>query len=74
MIVRAALIVTVNALVALTWLLSVTCMVKLEGPEVVGVPLICPAAEFNTRPAGKAPTLTVQVYCPLPPVTVKACK
>ena len=73
-IVSAALMVRANALVAVTWLLSVNCTVKFEVPEAAGIPLICPIIEFSERPEGKAPTLTFQVYCPVPPVAVSVCK
>jgi hypothetical protein len=43
------------------WLLSVTWIVKLAGPAVVGWPLIPPLAAFNVRPAGKSPALTDHV-------------
>jgi hypothetical protein len=67
-------IVTTNALAAVTWLVSVTWMVKLGVPAAVGVPTICPVAEFNERPAGRVPPLTVQVYCPLPPLALNGCE
>ena len=38
-----------------------TWMVKLDVAAVVGVPEICPVAEFNERPAGKVPAVSDQV-------------
>jgi hypothetical protein len=47
---------------------SVAVTVKAEVPEVVGTPLICPVAAFKVRPAGKTPTVTLQVYGGVPPL------
>ena len=41
-------------------LLSVTCTVKLELPEVVGVPEITPEL-LSDKPAGSVPALIVKV-------------
>ena len=68
------MMVSTNAWLAVAWLLSVAWMVKFEAAAVVGGPLIRPVAEFNNRPPGKDPTLTAQVYCPLPPMAVKVCE
>jgi hypothetical protein len=46
---------------AVAALLSVTTTVKFAKPAAVGVPLICPVAEFSDSPAGKAPVLMDQV-------------
>jgi hypothetical protein len=67
------LIVRANALAVATRLLSVTWMVKFDVLAVVGWPLMTPVAAFNVRPPGKDPTLTAQLYCPLPPVAVTVC-
>ena len=61
--VPAAATVTVNDFVAVCAVgvaESVTLAVKLNEPEAVGVPEIVPA-EDRTRPAGKAPELTLQL-------------
>src|ERR1017187_3863017 len=71
----AGLMVSANAWLAVAWLLSVAWMVKFEAAAVVGGPLIRPVTEFNKRPPGKDdPTLTAQVYSPLPPMAVKVCE
>ena len=48
-------------LLAVSFWLSTTWMVKLDVAAVVGVPEICPVAEFNERPAGKVPAVSDQV-------------
>src|ERR1700722_5608575 len=50
-------------------LLSVTWAVKLNGPAVVGVPLMTPAKAFSASPAGRAPETISQVYGKAPPLT-----
>ena len=40
---------------------SLTCMVKLEVPAVIGVPEIIPLLAFSVKPAGKLPWMTLQV-------------
>jgi hypothetical protein len=45
---------------------SVTCTVKLKGPDVVGVPEITPAGE-RLRPGGKDPENSNHVYGVVPP-------
>ena len=45
--------------VAVLLLASVTLTVKVEVPEVVGVPEIAPEEEFRLRPAGSEPLLTL---------------
>jgi hypothetical protein len=47
--------------VAVAATLSVTLMVKLEVPAVVGVPDITPVLAARVRPAGREPILTDQV-------------
>ena len=47
--------------------LSVTWIVMFDVPAVVGVPLT--VQPFIVRPAGSVPTVTVQVYGAVPPVT-----
>lgn len=49
---------------------SVTCTVKLDGPALVGVPLIVPPL-LKLRPAGNAPEVTVQEYGVVPPVAAR---
>src|SRR2546421_3237720 len=58
---RLDAIIRVNALVALTDALSVTCTVKLNVPELVGVPVIAPVAAFKLKPEGKAPVVMTHV-------------
>ena len=41
-------------------LLSLTVTVKLKTPAWVGVPPIMPVEEFNARPGGSEPTVTIQ--------------
>jgi len=55
--------------VAAGMLESVTVMVKEDVPAVVGVPEITPVAPSNVSPAGRAPTVTAQVYVAVPPTT-----
>src|SRR5579862_6024734 len=45
-------------------------MVKLEVPEVVGVPVIAPVAVANDKPWGRAPAVILYVYGPVPPEAV----
>ena len=47
---------------------SVTFAVKLNEPEVVGVPEIVPVAADSVKPVGSAPELTLQLYGVVPPV------
>lgn len=47
-----------------------TFTVKLNEPEVVGVPEIVPAAT-RVRPPGREPELRLQVYGVTPPVAAK---
>ena len=58
---RLEAIFSVNALLALTDALSVTCTVKLNVPEPVGVPVIAPVAAFKPKPVGKDPAVMVHV-------------
>ena len=50
-------------------LASVTRIVTLEGPAVVGVPEMTPAVDSD-RPGGSAPAVTVNVYGAVPPLAV----
>ena len=59
MIVRPPAMVSVNALVVLIEMASVTCAVKLKVPELVGVPLM--VAPLGARPPGSAPEMIDQV-------------
>lgn len=47
---------------------SVTLAVKLNEPDVVGVPEIVPVAAARASPAGNAPELMLQLYGVVPPV------
>ena len=47
---------------------SVTLAVKLNEPDVVGVPEIVPVTTAKVKPAGKAPELMLQLYGVVPPV------
>ena len=62
---------SVNDLLAVPEALSFTCTVKLELPELVGVPLMTPDAAFNKRPFGSEPEVIVQVYCGVPPTATR---
>ena len=55
--------------------LSVTLMLKLNGPEAVGVPLMVAVLSLPARlsPLGKAPEVTVQVLLPEPPDALNVC-
>lgn len=58
---RPAVIERENEPVAMSPRLSATCTPKVDVPAVVGMPPICPVAEFSLRPAGRVPVVTVQV-------------
>ena len=47
---------------------SVTFAVKLNEPEVVGVPEIVPLDAESVKPAGSAPALILQLYGVVPPL------
>lgn len=47
---------------------SVTLAVKLNEPDVVGVPEIVPVAAAKASPPGNAPELMLQLYGVVPPV------
>jgi hypothetical protein len=49
---------------------SVTWTVKLEVPDVVGVPESTPEV-LKLRPAGREPTVTDQEYGGIPPLAVR---
>jgi hypothetical protein len=68
----AGAIAILNGLVAVVPELSFTCAVKVLVPTVVGVPVIPPAGD-SVSPAGSAPTVTLQVLPPLPPLAVRVC-
>jgi hypothetical protein len=58
----AGLTVSINALVAVALLASVTWILKLEVAAVLGGLLMTPVAEFNARPPGNDdPALTAHV-------------
>lgn len=48
---------------------SVAWMVMFDVPAVVGVPVTVQLFGVNANPAGRAPTVTEQVYGVVPPVT-----
>ena len=58
---RTPLIVREKDLVVVSPWLSLACMLNVEVPAVMGVPPIRPVAEFNAKPAGKAPPVSAQV-------------
>ena len=68
------MMVRVNALAAVTCLPSVTWIVKFEVAAAAGWPLITPVVEFNKRGLGRDPTVTAQVYVPVPPVAARVCE
>jgi hypothetical protein len=49
---------------------SVTVMVIVNDPALVGVPDITPVTEFNVSPAGSVPVVTANVYGATPPEAV----
>ena len=53
--------VSENAWETLTDAESATCTVKLNVPELVGVPVIAPVAAFKLKPEGKAPVVMTHV-------------
>ena len=48
---------------------SVTRRVRLNEPELVGVPEILPLVVLRMRPGGKAPLVTPHSKVPMPPMT-----
>ena len=48
---------------------SVTRSVKLNEPEVVGIPEIVPFEGSRSSPGGNAPLVTPHTRVPMPPVT-----
>jgi hypothetical protein len=58
---RLDAIFTLNAWLAFTDELSVTCTVKLNVPEPLAVPVIAPVAAFKLKPVGKDPAVIFQV-------------
>ena len=53
---------------------SETCIVKLNCPEVVGVPVITPVALDNDKPEGNVPDTAVKLYGATPPVAFKVAE
>jgi hypothetical protein len=51
--------------------LSVAAMLRLNDPELVGVPERVPVVASSVRPAGSLPDPTLQEYGAVPPVAVK---
>jgi hypothetical protein len=69
------LIKVLNALLAVELFLSLTVMVKVKVPMVVGVPLMSPVLLFNASPPGNAPDVTCQRSCTTPlarPLTLES--
>ena len=60
-------IVIESGRVVLAPTLSVTRIVKLTVPAVVGVPLMAPVLAFRLKPAGSVAAETDQVIVPVPP-------
>ena len=55
--------------VAVAFVESFTCAVKLAVPlGPVGVPVIAPVLAVNAKPAGRLPTVMLQVYGGKPPL------
>jgi hypothetical protein len=50
--------------------LSETCMVKLDIPAAVGVPVILP--DDHVKPEGNVPDVRDHEYAPVPPVAANA--
>jgi hypothetical protein len=61
-----------NGLVAVVPELSFTCAVNVAVPAMVGVPMILPLVA-RVSPAGSAPTVTLQLLPPLPPLDARVC-
>lgn len=59
--------VILSPLLPLLLLASITCTVKEELPDVVGVPEIVPVDAVRLNPAGSEPDVTLQVYGVVPP-------
>ena len=70
-ITKAGLMVIINGLVAVAPILSVTMIVKLKVPAVVGVPAIAPVDGVRVSPAGSKPVESDQVYGTAPPIAVR---
>jgi hypothetical protein len=49
---------------------SVACILKLNVPVVVGIPVILPEL-LKLKPVGNAPSITYQVYGGDPPIAVR---
>ena len=64
-------IVMNRAFSVLRGIVSVARTVKLNGPTVVGVPVMAPVVLFKVRPGGRLPAETLQVTAPVPPVAVR---
>ncbi len=68
----AALTTIESAFVAVAATLSVTIAVKLEVPDVVGVPVMAPVPATRESPAGSVPEEIDHVYGVVPPEAVSA--
>jgi len=64
----AALTVSVSDLLPVFGVPSVALTVNVAVPVPVGVPWMTPVEGFSRRPAGSEPSVTLQVYEPVPPV------
>ncbi len=67
---RLAAMLSVKACDAVPPPVSVTVAVKLNEPELPGVPVICPFGGCSESPAGRDPLVTLQVYGVVPPDAV----
>jgi hypothetical protein len=70
--VKAALTVSANAREEVAVVLSVTWMVKVEAPAVVGEPLN--TAPERVKPGGSVPDVSANVYGPMPPAATNVCE
>ena len=59
--VKAPLIVMLRLAVAVADAESVTLTVKVDGPMVVGVPMMVPVVGTRVKPAGSAPAMMLHV-------------
>jgi hypothetical protein len=74
LIVGRGTILIENELVSEPPWLSVTLILKLNGPEAEGVPLIVPVLLPRVSPPGKTPENTVHVLPPEPPDALNGCE
>ena len=70
----AAAIEMLSDCVMVLFAASLTCTVNEELPDAVGVPESTPVDAARLKPAGSAPTVTLQVYGLVPPLACKVAK